>query len=644
MTIFPAGSLNVAALRADDLYVQVLNPPSYIRGTPTDVFAAVGTASWGPVDTPVLLGSGQDAVTAFGPISSLALSDPYDLATDLALAFGQASSVASLEGYGVRVTDGTDTKAAGSVVGTASPAAKTVTIGGTITADDTVSVVVTDSSVTGSPFTVTYTVVTGDTLTTIAAALAALIEGVGALTAVGFHAVSVGAVLSVYAPSGHTYTVGASVSSGATETATTGTGSTSTAGATITALFTGTSGNNITMVISAGGKSGTYNVNIIPFQGLSELYPNIPGTLFWKNLHNAINSGLGTYRGPSSYLRVTAFNAAVAAPTLGTYTLSGGTDGRANVVTADLLGSDSAAPRTGLYSLRNLNPAVSAVWVTGCTDQVLIPSLIQLAESEGMTALFPFASGTSSASAVSQAQTLGYHSSSFIFTWNWLYFYDQVNAQTRLVPPNAVLGGRLCTLTPEQSLSNKNVYLVLGTERSNQYTGSLPFSLSEIGSLEQAGVMFIMNPIPAGSIYGVRHGLTTSLDEATQPVEWWRMTSYLARSLNASMGQFVGRLQSQRADDPLRLEVRTSLNTFLETLKGLQQIDDYRVNCDFSTASSARPGLGMNTPASVAQHYLYVLVQVRYLSSVRFFVVSLQGGTTVVTVGSQIGQQVAANQ
>ncbi|HEV3024373.1 MAG TPA: hypothetical protein VGX76_17980, partial [Pirellulales bacterium] len=57
---------------------------------------------------------------------------------------------------------------------------------------------------------------------------------------------------------------------------------------------------------------------------------------------------------------------------------------------------------------------------------------------------------------------------------------------------------------------------------------------------------------------------------------------------------------------------------------------------------SATPGNGVNTPASIAQHYLFVLVRVTYLSTVRFFIIALQGGTTVVTVGSTPGQQIAA--
>ncbi len=120
------------------------------------------------------------------------------------------------------------------------------------------------------------------------------------------------------------------------------------------------------------------------------------------------------------------------------------------------------------------------------------------------------------------------------------------------------------------------------------------------------------------------------------------MTCWLARTFASTLGGFVGQLQSSQANDPLRNRVKNQLNTFLNSLQGANgavgQIDSFTVVCQFSAAQSAVPGQGVNTPASIAQHYLYVLVRVRYLSSVRFFVLTLQGGTTVVTVGATPGQ------
>ena len=117
------------------------------------------------------------------------------------------------------------------------------------------------------------------------------------------------------------------------------------------------------------------------------------------------------------------------------------------------------------------------------------------------------------------------------------------------------------------------------------------------------------------------------------------MTMYLARSAAGFLGQFVDEEQSTQPDDPVRKALRLMSNQFLKSLQGAGQIDSFLVTCAFSSASNATPGNGMNTPDSIARHYLFCLWQVRYLSSIRFLVLSLQGGTTVVEVADTLQPQ-----
>lgn len=117
--IIQANSFSSATLTAPGTYVVVEPPPPVAVGPSTNVGGVVGTASWGPLNTPVLMGDYNEAVAAFGPVNSAAVSggpsggaDPYDLATDLKYAFSQAQgSGASIGLWGVRVSDGTDVKA-----------------------------------------------------------------------------------------------------------------------------------------------------------------------------------------------------------------------------------------------------------------------------------------------------------------------------------------------------------------------------------------------------------------------------------------------------------------------------------------------------------------------------------------------------
>ena len=104
MPIYQAGSLNTAALSAPDLYVQIVPPKTrYINGIPTDILGIVGIASWGPVNSPFLIGSAVDMQQKVGQPQVR----KYDLATACAVSIQLGASNIR----GVRVTDGTDVAA-----------------------------------------------------------------------------------------------------------------------------------------------------------------------------------------------------------------------------------------------------------------------------------------------------------------------------------------------------------------------------------------------------------------------------------------------------------------------------------------------------------------------------------------------------
>ncbi|WP_047305138.1 tail protein [Pseudomonas fluorescens] len=120
MPIYPAGSLNTAALQAPDLYIQIVPPKTrYINGVATDILGLVGIADWGPVNSPTLIGSPGDASQNFGTQSVR----KYDLCTAIAVSIqGGASNIRA-----VRVTDGTDTAATSALKDTAAATGVTLT-------------------------------------------------------------------------------------------------------------------------------------------------------------------------------------------------------------------------------------------------------------------------------------------------------------------------------------------------------------------------------------------------------------------------------------------------------------------------------------------------------------------------------------
>lgn len=94
---------------------------------------------------------------------------------------------------------------------------QTAALGGTVTAGNTVTITVYDPALTGGSKAITYTVVSGDTLNSIAAGLASAINADTALQAVAVSATSTNSIVNLKSASINNTTYTASVSSGATE-------------------------------------------------------------------------------------------------------------------------------------------------------------------------------------------------------------------------------------------------------------------------------------------------------------------------------------------------------------------------------------------------------------------------------------------
>ena len=508
-------------LSAPGLYINNQPPPSFIPGAATNVAGIVGTASWGPLNSPILVGSPQESTTLLGGIGVAALTDVHDLCTDIAIAMIQGPITV----WALRVSNGTDTPATIALKDTTSPTALT------------------------------------------------------------------GIVLS--------------------------------------GKYTGIAGNGISVTIAQATSAGNFNVVVNGFPGTNpETYLNLPGTGFWTALNNALVNGITGVRGPSALVNPSAVNLSAIAPAVGTFALAGGTDGRTGITTAELLGSNAAYPGTGIYALSGLTPVVGTLWIAGLTDLTAVPTLQAFMDANAIFAGIAFPTGTSTTAAQTDVSVTGVHDYEISYLKDWIYWYDTVNGLVRFIPPYGFTLGLITALAPQNSPTNKPVQGVIGTERNNPYTGNQPYSLAELGVLEQSGILVITNPIPAGNQFGVYTGTNTALNLGQTPVEYARMTNFLDQSFNAVLGGYVGQNQTAALKDPLRASVRHDLNTFLQGLQNGNQIDAFNVVCNF--AQTGNPQAGINTPATIAQHFLYAFAAVRYLSSVRYFIMSLQGGTTVV--------------
>jgi hypothetical protein len=622
MPIFQANSLNTTALVVPDLYVQI-QPPNLllINGVPTNVIGAVGAATWGPVNQPVDVGGGSMAQFAsfFGNIQPR----KYDLGTFVALAVLQGAQAFVC----VRVTDGTDVAASGTIV-TVSDLTNQITVAGTAHAGD----VLTETFV-GPAVVVTYTMQAGDTTQTGAVGLAAAINANATLQIAGVSAdTPVAGVFKLHYPVAPT-SVTASVTGGGATTTLTNAGATTTPNVnaiTFSSIYTGSNGNQEVVNISNGSAVGTWKV-VVSIPGfVPETFDNIgqnpistsaavKGNFVWQQMANAINLGQSGLRGKSNLLTAVAGTSG-ATPTVIQVALTGGTDGYANISTATMLGVDTV-PRTGMYALRNQGCSIGAL--VDVSDSTIWSTQVSFGIFEGIYMIIPGPASDTLANAAGpvtgskSVAGIDSYAVKMIFG-DWVYWFDPVNNQQRLVSPQGPYCGLLSNLSPQNSTLNKQIFGIVGTQKS--ITGQAYTEAADLALLSIAGWDVIANPIPAGNMFGSRLGRNASSNAVTHGDNYTRMTNYIAATLGAAMGKFVGQLQSRRPTDKTRAAAKATADAFFQALLDQGMIDDFQNVCDLTNNPIPRIALG----------YMQLDCQVVFLAVVEYFIINLQGGQSVI--------------
>ena len=507
MPISQQGSVNTTSLIVPDLYVQIVPPQNLVlNGVPTNILGVVGTASWGPVDEPTIIGTMGDYAQQFGSI----VPRTYDMGTQVAIAVQQGAQNFRC----VRVTDGTDAAA--------------------------------------------YTLVPGSN-------------------------------------------------------------------ASFTAMYTGSLGNNISLTLGAGTKPNTWMLSVLLPGFVPEIFDGLvgDGAVFWSGVAAAVNTGLGPQRGPS-LLVVASSGGTTASPAPFSITLgstSAGADGATQVESAQLVGADAPA-RKGMYALRGQGCGLAIL--ADCADPSSWTIQAGFGFQEGIYMILATPAGDTITSAVSTKAAAGLDNyAAKLMFGDWLWWSDQVNNTIRLVSPQGFAAGRLANLSPEQSSLNKQIYGILGSQRSGT-PGSgqnTAYSAADLSALLGAGIDVICNPQPAGSFWGVRGGHNTSSNPATDGDNYTRLTNYIAETLAAGMGQYVGHV----INNNLFQQIRSTQLSFLNNMYGqglLGSTDGslpFSVICDPTNNPSSRTSLG----------YVQSDAQIQYQAINERFVVNVEGGQTV---------------
>jgi uncharacterized protein len=507
MPIVQQGSINTTALVVPDLYVQIVPPQNLVlNGVPTNVVGIIGTASWGPVGQPVIIGTMADYAQSFGPV----LPRKYDMGTQVATAVQQGAQNFRC----IRVTDNTDAAAQTALPGT----------------------------------TVTFT-----------------------------------------------------------------------------ALHTGSLGNQVTLILATGSKANTWRLTV-SLPGLQpEVYDNILGTgaQFWLALAAAVNQGQGPQRGPSQLVIASAGGATVepSAFTIVLGSTTSGSDGAVNVTATGLAGTD-VPPRSGMYSLRSQGCGIALLADADDPDYWSVQAEFGLEEGIYMVLTGPAGDTIQNAVAVKRQAGLDTYAAKLMFG-DWLWWSDQVNSTIRLVSPQGFAAGRLANLSPEQSSLNKQLYSIIGSQKSGTPASgqSASYSSADLAVLLGAGIDVISNPQPGGNFWGVRGGHNSSSNAAIGGDNYTRLTNYIAATLAAGMGQYVG----QVITTDLFRRIRATQLSFLQNMlgQGLLGSNDgslpFSVICDASNNPTSRTDLG----------YVQSDAQVEYQAINEKFIINLEGGQTV---------------
>lgn len=395
--------------------------------------------------------------------------------------------------------------------------------------------------------------------------------------------------------------------------------------ASFSALYTGSLGNQITLTLGTGSQPNSWKLSVLLPGFEPEVYDGLTGdgAAFWTGLATAVNSGQGPQRGCSQLVVATAggTTASPAAFSLSLGSSSAGADGATQVGSSQLIGTD-ASVRSGMYALRGQGCGLGML--ADCDDPTTWSTQGGFGLQEGIYMILTTPAGDTITNAVTTIAGAGLNSySAKLMFGDWLWWSDAANNTIRLVSPQGFAAGRLANLSPEQSSLNKQIYGVIGSQRTGSPGSgqSTTYSSADLGVLLSAGIDVICNPQPGGSYWGVRGGINTSSNAATNGDNYTRLTNYVAETLAAGMGLYVG----QVINSALFQNIRATQLSFLNNMysQGLLGSADgsvpFSVICDTTNNPASRTSLG----------YVQSDAQIQYQAINERFIVNVEGGQTV---------------
>ncbi|GAN55255.1 phage tail sheath protein [Tanticharoenia sakaeratensis] len=387
-------------------------------------------------------------------------------------------------------------------------------------------------------------------------------------------------------------------------------------GITFTGIYTGTQGNAISVQFApaASGAGGTLTV------GHALLGTKAYTGVSWAAIQAAVAAD-------AAALIVMSIGSSPTYAAIAATSLAGGTDGGTPSTTA-FLGSagSSTGSGTGMYALASQSCAFGVL--CGLTDSTSWSTQAAFGLSNGIYMVTSGPSGDTISNGTTTFASSGATSYALKCMFgDWLWWNDDTNG-LMLIPPSLHAVGVMAGLGPQQSSLNKQLYGVVGSQKSGlASTGaSLTYSSAELEALIDGDLDVICYPAPGGSYWACRAGINTSGTAVESDDSYTRLTNYFAESFATSLGTYIG----ATINATLFSDVRSTFLAFLSSClsQGILGTTDgstpYAVVCDVSNNPVSRTSLG----------YLQVDVQIQYQGIVKKFIVNLQGGSSVTVTTS----------
>jgi hypothetical protein len=639
------GQTNISALSVPQGLVQIVPPQFLFNGVSTNVNGLVGTASWGPVNLPQTLGSYAQYASIFGPT----VNRTNDMGGHVILAESQGA------GYyaAVRVTDGTDTAATATIAATGALAATdTLTFTVNPTAAQTITIQGTAWTFVTTTTASNQLLIGANLAATLAAAAATLNASSDANTALASYSASATVLTltaKVIGTAGNTYTL-ATTTTATVGGATFSGGANGTIGVTLTGKYTGSLGNSVKVLIGKGSALNSYRL-VVSCPGLAtEVFDNVAAGLtglpVWTAITAALNNGTTSVRPPSNIVIATV-GSATTAPIFASTQLSGGTDGVTTITTAVMLGQD-AQPRTGMYALRNLG--VAQFTLCDLSDLTSLPTQIAFGTDIGAYAVMATPPSDTISNATFELAQFGIDSFvAKVLFGDWIIWQDTVTGTAaRMTSPAAVTLGLLGNSSPQRNTLNKPLQGFYATQST--ILGKT-YSYADFQALAQARMDIITLDKTLTNNFVHRLGINTSSNPITFGDEYTRVIFFLAKSIQIIANQYIG--ANMTATEMLQAKVALQQFLALAQVNGIIYTITSQANAAAANATLTAANVPVaagtqayqvvldntnNTQATAALGYQYAYVKAIIGPIVRYFIVNLEGGSSVTISATPPGQ------